>query len=57
VLEIESFRDASMRPVPNTFRLQLPGDHLVHAVRVLVDPDMPGVFGFVPLIVLEKGPF
>jgi len=57
VLELESFKDASMRPVPNTFRLQVPGDSLVHAVRILVDPDAPGVFGFVPLIVPENGPF
>lgn len=57
VLELESFKDASMRRVPNTFRLQVPGDGLVHAVRILVDPDAPGVFGFVPLIVPENGPF
>ena len=55
--EVESFRDTAMRPVPNTLRLQVPGDNLVHAVRILVDPDMPGVFGFVPLIVPENGPF
>lgn len=57
VLELESFKDTALRPVPNTFRLQLQGDHLVHATRVLVDPDMPGVFGFLPLIVPENGPF
>jgi len=26
-------------------------------MRILVDPDMPGVFGFIPLIVPENGPF
>jgi hypothetical protein len=57
VLEIESFKDNVMRPVPNTFRLQVPGDNLVHAMRIVVDPDMPGVFSFVPLIVPENGPF
>lgn len=57
VLEIETFKDNVMRPVPNTFRLQLQGDALVHAMRVLVDPDMPGVFGFIPLIVPGNGPF
>jgi hypothetical protein len=36
---------------------QLFGDPLIHAVRILVDPDMPGVFGFLPLIVAENGPF
>ncbi len=57
VLEIETFKDNVMRPVPNTLRLQLQGDELVHAMRILVDPDMPGVFGFVPLIVPDNGPF
>jgi molybdopterin-guanine dinucleotide biosynthesis protein A len=57
VLELESFKDTVMRPVPNTFRLQLPGDNLVHAMRIVVDPDLPGVFSFVPLIVPENGPF
>ncbi len=57
VLELESFKDTRLRPVANTFRLQLPGDELVHAMRILVDPDMPGVFGFLPLIVPENGPF
>ena len=57
VLEIETFKDTALKPVPNTLRLQLQGDDLVHAMRVLVDPDMPGVFGFLPLIVPENGPF
>lgn len=56
-LEIESFRDLQLRPVPNALRLQLWGEGRVHAVRVLVDPDMPGVFSFAPLIVPENGPF
>ena len=57
VLELESFKDTALRSVPNTFRLQLQGDHLIHAMRILVDPDMPGVFGFLPLIVPENGAF
>jgi hypothetical protein len=57
VLELESFKDTNMQPVANTLRLQLFGDPLIHAVRILVDPDMPGVFGFLPLIVAENGPF
>jgi hypothetical protein len=57
VLELESFKDTALKPVPNTLRLQLFGDDLVHAMRVLVDPDMPGVFGFVPLIVPANGAF
>ena len=57
VLELESFKDVNMQAVPNTLRLQLFGDPLIHAMRILVDPDMPGVFGFIPLIVPENGPF
>lgn len=56
-LELEPFRDTQLRPVPNVLRLQLWGDGKVHAMRVLVDPDMPGVFGFLPLIVPENGAF
>jgi hypothetical protein len=36
--------------------LQLFGDKLVHAMRVIVDPDMPEVFTLVPLMVPENGP-
>ena len=57
VLQIEKFKDASLKPVANVLRLQLFGDDLVHAMRVVVDPDMPGVFSFLPLIVPENGPF
>jgi hypothetical protein len=57
VLEIEKFKDASLEPVANVLRLQLFGDGLVHAMRVVIDPDMPGVFGFLPLIVPENSPF
>lgn len=55
--EVAGFRDARMRLVPNIFRLQVMGETQVHAVRVIVDPDMPGVFGFVPLIVRDNGDF
>jgi hypothetical protein len=59
VLELESFKDAAQEPkaVQNTLRLQLFGDDLVHAMRIVVDPDTPGVFSFRPLIVPENGPF
>ena len=43
-----------MRLVPGVQRLQVMGETEVQAVRVIVDPDMPGVFGFVPLIVPEN---
>jgi hypothetical protein len=35
-------------------KLMVYGQNDVHAVRVIVDPDSPGVFGFVPLIVPEN---
>lgn len=56
-LELEAFRDNQLRPVPNTLRLQLWGEGRVHAMRVVVDPDMPGVFSFAPLIIAENGQF
>ena len=56
-LELESFRDNQWRPVANALRLQLWGESKVHAMRITVDPDMPGVFSFAPLIVPENGPY
>ena len=56
-LELELFRDVQLRPVPNVLRLQLWGEGKVHAMRIIVDPDMPGVFSFAPLIVPENGAF
>jgi hypothetical protein len=56
VLRIDKFRDVSLKPVDNVLRLQLFGDKLVHAMRVIVDPDMPEVFTLVPLMVPENGP-
>ena len=38
----------------NVFRLQVMGDTELHAVRVMVDPADPSVFGFRPLIVPEN---
>jgi hypothetical protein len=57
VFEVAGFRNTQMRLVPNILRLQVMGETQVHAVRVIVDPDTPGVFGFVPLIVPENGDF
>jgi hypothetical protein len=56
-LELEGFRDHRWRLVPNVLRLQLWGEDKVHAMRVIVDPDMPGVFSFAPLIVPGNGDF
>jgi hypothetical protein len=57
VLEISGLRNVRRQLIPNVFRLQIMGDTRVHAVRVIVDPDSPGVFGFVPLIIPEKRKF
>jgi hypothetical protein len=56
VLQVSAFHNAKGKPVPNVLRLQVFGEKDAHAVRVIVDPDSPGVFGFIPLIVLENGP-
>ncbi len=53
-LDISPFRDTSRKPMKNVMRLQVMGDKEVHAVRVTVDPDSPGVFGYTPLIVPEN---
>jgi hypothetical protein len=53
--QVARFLDTSRKPIPHVLRLEVMGERLVHAVRVLVDPDSPGVFGFVPLIVPENG--
>jgi hypothetical protein len=54
--QVARFLDTSRKPIPHVLRLEVMGERLVHAVRVLVDPDSAGVFGFVPLIVPENGP-
>jgi hypothetical protein len=56
VLRVDKFRDTSLKPVDNVLRLQLFGDRLVHAMRVIVDPDTREVFTLVPLMVPENGP-
>jgi hypothetical protein len=53
-LEIVPFLGTNMKPVENVTRLQVMGADQVHAVRVDVDTDSPGVFGFKPLIVPEN---
>ena len=55
--QVGRFVNAKMLPIPNVMRLEVMGEAHVHAVRVLVDPDSPGVFGFVPLIVPENGAY
>jgi hypothetical protein len=55
VLELKAFPDSKGKTIPNVLKLQLFGAEKVHAVRVIVDPASPGVFGFMPLIVPENG--
>jgi hypothetical protein len=53
-IELKPMRGSNGRPIPNVLKLMVYGEADVHAVRVIVDPDSPGVFGFVPLIVPEN---
>ena len=53
--EVSRFLDMDGKPAPHVTRLQVYGDNSVHAVRVTVDPDAPGVFSFAPLIAPENG--
>lgn len=52
---IAPLRNSKGKPIPGVNKLMVYGDKLIHAVRVLVDPDSSHVFGFVPLIVPENG--
>lgn len=52
---IAPLRNSKGRPIPGVNKLMVYGDTLVHAVRVVVDPDSSNVFGFIPLIVPENG--
>ena len=55
--QVSRFLNAKYQPIPNVLRLEVMGESHVHAVRVLVDPDSPSVFGFWPLLVPENGVF
>lgn len=54
-LSLTPLKNSMGARIPNVLKLMVYGETLVHAVRVLVDPDSPGVFGFIPLIVPENG--
>ena len=53
--QVGRFLNAKYKAIPNVLRLEVMGAEDVHAVRVVVDPDSPGVFGFIPLLVPENG--
>ncbi len=55
--QVGRFLNAKYKAIPNVLRLEVMGAEDVHAVRVLVDPDSPSVFGFFPLLVPENGAF
>jgi hypothetical protein len=52
---IQPLKNSKGEPIAGVNKLMVYGDTLVHGVRVLVDPDRPGAFGFVPLIIPENG--
>jgi len=53
-LELLPFLDKKAKAVPNVLRLQVMGASQVHAVKINIDPESDGVFGFTPLIVTEN---
>ena len=53
-IELTPLKNSRGKPMPNVLRLMVYGDGDIHAIRVLVDPDSAGVFGFVPLIIPEN---
>ena len=54
---VDRMRGTNYKPIPKAKRLQVYGETQVHGVRVTVDPDTPGVFGYIPLIVPENGEY
>jgi hypothetical protein len=53
-IELKPMMNSGGKPIANVLKLMVYGENDVHAVRVIVDPDSAGVFGFVPLIVPEN---
>ena len=53
--DVRPFEGVEGRRLPGVTKLMVYGDVHIHAVRVSVDPDSAGVFGFTPLIVPEHG--
>jgi len=53
-IELKPLKSSRGKAIPNVLKLMVYGEDDVHAVRVIVDPDSAGVFGFVPLIVPEN---
>jgi hypothetical protein len=53
-IELTPLKNSRGKPIPNVLRLMVYGDGEVHAIRVVVDPDSAGVFGFVPMIIPEN---
>ena len=51
---VARFEGASGAPAPGVTKMMVYGDTHIHAVRVSVDPNSAGVFGFTPLIVPEN---
>lgn len=52
---IQPLKNSKGQPIPDVNSLMVYGETLIHGVRVTVDPDSAGVFGFVPLIIPENG--
>ena len=53
-IELKPMKNSRGKAIPNVLKLMVYGEEDVHAIRVIVDPDSAGVFGFVPLIVPEN---
>jgi hypothetical protein len=53
-IELTPLKNSKGKAIPNVLRLMVYGEDDVHAIRVIVDPDSAGVFGFVPLIIPEN---
>ena len=54
--EVQGLVGTDYKRIPNAWRMQVMGENYIHGVKVTVDPETPGVFGYTPIIVPENGP-
>ena len=53
-LSIGPLNNAKGKPIPGITNLMLWGETQIHGLKVTVDPDSPGVFGFTSIIIPEN---
>jgi len=54
---IDRMLGTNLKPIPLVTRVQVYGANQVHGLKISVDPNSRGVFGFTPMIIPENGDF